>query len=57
MVTEVFNVGTFLSTRKCKWGNQTKKITQRFEEEIEERIHIGADDLRVTYCFVGCKVT
>jgi hypothetical protein len=26
-------------------------------EEIEERIHIGADGLEVTYCFVDCKVT
>jgi len=57
MVTEVRNGGKFLSKRKCKWENQTKKITQRSEEEIEERIYIGADGLQVTYCFVDCKVT
>jgi len=45
MVTEMVNVRRFLSKRKCKWENQTKKITQRFEEEIGERRHIGADGL------------
>jgi len=48
MLTEVRNVGKFLSKRKCKCENKTKKITQRFEEEIEERMHIGADGLRVS---------
>jgi hypothetical protein len=57
MVTEVRKVGKFLSNMKCKWENQTKKITQRFEEEIEERMHLGADGLQVTYCFVDCKET
>lgn len=32
-----------------------KKTTQRFEEEIEEEMQIGAESLQVMYCFVDRK--
>jgi hypothetical protein len=34
-----------------------KKKAQKFEEKVEESMHIGADGLQVTDCFVGCKGT
>jgi hypothetical protein len=56
VVTELRNVGKFLSKRKCKWENQTKKITQRYEEEFEERVHIGARVYRLHSVLLTVKV-
>jgi hypothetical protein len=47
-VTELRNVGKFLCKKGCQWENQTKKTTQRGEEENEELIKMGTDSLHIT---------